>query len=144
MEDFNLILIIHSALTYIMVGVIWFVQIVHYPLYKKIKEGFAEYEKQHMRRSAFLIGPVMTVEAATSLFLIGLAQEPILARLAALNIIFLTISWITTLLFQVAQHQKLALRFSSHVHNMLLGTNWIRVTLWTLRGIILGVMLSMI
>ena len=118
-----------------MVGVIWFVQIVHYPLYKNIKEGFQGYERMHLRRTALLL------EMVTALFLVGCAPEGIILKLAAYNLVILILIWITTLLFQISQHQKLAIRFSAHQHKLLLLTNWIRVVLWTLRGLLVAVII---
>lgn len=135
--EYQVVLSIQTALTFMMVGVMWFMQIVHYPLYKKIKEGFGDYERTYLRRSSLLLAPLMLGEAVTALLLIGLTKSSVTTRLAALNLIFLTIIWIATLLFQVVQQQKLAVRFSAHIHHALLGTNWIRVTLWSLRGLIL-------
>lgn len=57
--------IIQLAVTWILVGIMWFSQIVHYPLYRKIKEGFVDYERGHIERSAFLFSMLMVIEAVT-------------------------------------------------------------------------------
>ena len=41
--------IVQLVVTWMLVGIVWFSQVVHYPLYKKIKEGFVEYERSHIR-----------------------------------------------------------------------------------------------
>jgi len=140
-EDFALLLLIHSFATWVMVGVIWFVQIVHYPLYKKIKEGFSSYERMHLCRTSYLLGPILLAEMVTALFLVGYAPAGSMVELAAYNLVLLILIWIVTLLFQISQHQKLAIRFSLHQHKLLLLTNWIRVVLWTIRGLIVATML---
>lgn len=139
--DFLQLLLTHSFATWVMVGVIWFVQIVHYPLYKNIKEGFQGYERMHLRRTALLLTPILILEIVTAIFLVGCAPEGIILKLAAYNLVILILIWITTLLFQISQHQKLAIRFSAHQHRLLLLTNWIRVVLWTLRGLLVAVII---
>ncbi|MDX8431756.1 MAG: hypothetical protein SNF33_08165 [Candidatus Algichlamydia australiensis] len=140
-SDFQLLLLVHSFATWAMVGVIWFVQVVHYPLYKKIKEGFQSYERMHLKRTSLLLSPILIIEMVTAFFLIGIAPSGLILQLAAYNLILLILIWITTLLFQISQHQKLAIRFSTHQHKLLLLTNWIRVILWTVRGLIVAAML---
>jgi hypothetical protein len=42
------ILFVHLAATLFMVGVIWLMQVVHYPLFARIgQEGFALYSRAH-------------------------------------------------------------------------------------------------
>ena len=117
-----------------MVGILWFTQLVHYPLYVKIKEGFVEYERSHVKRTAFLIGPIMLAEAMTAVWLISLVPEGTLLRLAATNLIVLILIWLSTFLFQTVQHQKLSIRFSKRILAGLITSNWIRTFLWTVKG----------
>ena len=49
--------------TVFMVGLIWFVQIVHYPLYANVgREQFPEYEALHNRLTTWVVGPAMLLE----------------------------------------------------------------------------------
>ncbi len=131
------ILLIHSALTWFMVGIIWFTQVVHYPLYRKVKDGFASYERSYLRRTIWLMGPVMILEVLTALFLIGLSPTALFTKLAAINFVLLIIIWLSTCIFQVQQHQKLSVHYSKKIHHLLLSTNWIRTVLWSARGLLL-------
>ena len=48
-----------------MVGIIWLVQIVHYPLFSRVgAAGFAIYSGAHSRLTGLVVGPPMLVEAA--------------------------------------------------------------------------------
>ncbi|HPE84768.1 MAG TPA: hypothetical protein PLO43_01135 [Chlamydiales bacterium] len=143
MDKFALSLLVHTAATWVMVGIMWFVQTVHYPLYRKIHEGFVSYERCHLRRAAWLMGPVMIVEVITALFLIGLSPSAVLTKLASINFVLLILIWVSTCLFQVQQHQMLSIRFSRKIHHNLLNTNWVRTALWTARGILVLVMLGL-
>jgi hypothetical protein len=54
-----------------MLGLIWFVQIVHYPLFSSVGEReFAGYEIQHSRLTAFVVGPPMLIEALSAIALV--------------------------------------------------------------------------
>jgi len=58
--------------TYGMVAVIVFVQLVHYPLFAQVgADGFARYEALHTQRISWIVVPLMLVEAATALLLLG-------------------------------------------------------------------------
>ena len=129
--------LVQLVATWMLVGIIWFTQVIHYPLYRKIKEGFVEYERAHLRRAAVLIGPLMLIEALSAIVLMGAATEGTLTKLAGANLILLILIWLSTFLFQVAQHQKLSVRFSNKILSLLIHSNWIRTILWTTKGIIM-------
>ncbi len=124
-----------------MVGIIWFVQIVHYPLFSLIKEGFTAYEKMHMRRTSYVVGPIMLIEMVSAIFLVGQLESAFLSRLASLNLVILVLIWLSTLLFQVFQHQKLSVRFTHQAHNRLVHSNWLRTIFWTIKSAVLCWML---
>ena len=55
----------HVAATLVMVGVIWFVQIVHYPLFSQVSEAaFNLYEAQHTRLTTYVVAPAMLKPAS--------------------------------------------------------------------------------
>ena len=46
-----------------MVGIVWFVQMVHLPLFAKVHwEGFALYSETHSRLASYVVGPPMLIE----------------------------------------------------------------------------------
>lgn len=128
------------VITWILAGIMWFAQVVHYPLYKKIKEGFVEYERAHIRRAAFLLAPLMLFEIISAILLIGVVPEGMMTRFASINLILLMVIWLSTFLFQVTQHQKLSVRFSKKIIQGLIHSNWIRTLLWTAKGIVMILM----
>ncbi|MGE0197840.1 MAG: hypothetical protein AB7N99_03775 [Simkaniaceae bacterium] len=132
--------LIQLLVTWVMAGMMWFAQVVHYPLYKKIKEGFVEYERSHIKRAALLIGPLMLVEAITAIILLGMTPSGRLSSLALANLILLALIWIFTFLFQVTQHQKLSVQFSQKSLQGLITSNWIRTLLWTVKGCVMATM----
>ncbi len=64
-------LLVNLAATLFMVGVIWFVQIVHYPLFARVGAGgFPAYSERHSRLTGLVVGPLMLAEAATAAALV--------------------------------------------------------------------------
>ncbi|NIP85737.1 MAG: hypothetical protein GTO03_09310, partial [Planctomycetales bacterium] len=61
------LLLIQLATTLMMAGLIWFVQIVHYPLFAAVGEGeFPAFERKHQRLTTCVVAPLMLAELATA------------------------------------------------------------------------------
>lgn len=57
----------HLLATTAMVGLIWFVQVMHYPLSAAVgSDGFVRYERLHQRRTSLAVGPLMAVQLVSS------------------------------------------------------------------------------
>ncbi len=127
------LLIVHAAMTLFMLGVIWFVQIVHYPLFHRVGEaGFAEYERQHTQRTGYVLALPMLVELATA---VALAWR-LGGGLAWCGLVLLMGIWLSTWLWQVPAHRRLELGFDAATHRRLVRTNWVRTIAWSARGIL--------
>ena len=134
---------INIASTWFMVGLIWFVQIVHYPLFGYV--GSKEFETFHENHKILItpvVGIVMIVELVTAGILILQVPMRIPNWTAIVGIILLGIIWISTLFLQIPYHNKLSSKFDENVLMILVNTNWIRTICWSLRGIILLIMLD--
>ncbi len=117
-----------------MVGLIWFVQIVHYPLMSGVgPDGYTDYQIRHQRRTTWVVGPPMLVEALTSVLLIWYPPIPNTALLL-LGVAMLFVIWVSTALLSVPCHTRLEKGFDVKAHRQLVWTNWIRTIFWTLRG----------
>jgi len=136
MENLVIVTLVQFLVTWALVGISWYSQIIHYPLYKKIKEGFVEYERSHIRRTAFFLAPLMLIEVISAVILVGLSQGE-LTTFAITNLILLIFIWLATFLFQVTQHQKLSVRFSKKILSNLIVSNWVRTLIWTAKGIVM-------
>jgi hypothetical protein len=56
-----------------MTGLIWFVQVVHYPLFARVGgDGYREYQIEHMRRTGWVVGPAMLAELGSGVALVWL------------------------------------------------------------------------
>lgn len=132
-----LLLLLHAAGTLYMTGLIWFVQLVHYPLFSSVgKESFVAYEARHTFWTSFAVGPPMLLELATGLAL--LVVRPSFLPTAALvaGLVLLGVVWGTTFLLSVPQHEVLSRGFDGRAHAILVGTNWLRTVGWSLRAVL--------
>lgn len=126
-----------------MTGLIWLIQIVHYPLFKKVGEAaYAEYQLEHMRKITWLVLPVMSLELIFGVLLVigwlnSGSQLSGSLWIIPLNIVGLFAIWLSTLVFQVPIHASLVKNFSSAKLQRLINTNWLRTILWSLRSFLL-------
>ena len=125
--------LLHLASTLLMTGLIWFVQIVHYPLFAKVGGDFAAYQQAHMRLTTYVVGPWMLLEAATAVALL-VAPGPLGRSLAGWNLALLAGIWLSTALLQVPEHEKLLAGFAAGPHTALVRSNWLRTALWSVRS----------
>jgi len=63
------VLIGHAAATWALVGLIWIVHFVHYPMLARAGAGFRGMHTFHLDRMGFVVGPLMLAELATALLL---------------------------------------------------------------------------
>lgn len=125
----------HVAVTLFMTGLIWFVQIVHYPLFAMVKgQFFSLYHTTHTQLTTWVVGVPMLAEAATALFLIARRPPGVSFVLPALGLIALATIWASTWLLQVPQHDLLSAGFDGEAHSFLVDSNWIRTCGWTFRS----------
>ncbi|AUN97355.1 hypothetical protein C0V70_04360 [Bacteriovorax stolpii] len=127
---------IHLATSWFMTGLIWLIQIVHYPLFTKVcEERFKEYHSFHTRNITFIVAPVMLVELASFLGLIFLKNSESL-NLVFIGFLFFVI-WATTIFLSVPAHERLSAGLDHKACKQLVISNWLRVGAWSLKSIYL-------
>ena len=132
MELNTLLPVAHAAATLFMTGVIWFVQVVHYPLFGRVGAAeFRAYEREHARRTGWVVGPAMVVELLLALALAARGGVLAWAGLALLGVI-----WASTAFVQVPLHRRLERGADTAARRRLVRTNWIRTAAWTARAVI--------
>lgn len=123
--------------TIYLVGLIWCIQIVHYPLMNRIEsQGFAEFHRQHSLRIGSIVIVPMVIELITSFGLVALDSKGIMPALPVIGLALTAVIWISTFAIQVPLHRKLATGFDVHAHRILVRSNWIRTAAWTMRAAI--------
>ena len=125
-------LILHLIATSVMVGVIWVIQLVHYPSFHFVElKQYTTFQRFHMARISYVVIPAMLTELFTLiLIVIPMDQIDNLVLASAILLIFI---WLMTAVFFSGVHQKLTLGYDQTVVDKLVKLNWGRTLLWTLR-----------
>ena len=131
-------LIIHLIATSVMVGVIWIIQLVHYPSFHFIElKQYTTFQRFHMSRISYMVIPAMLTELFTLiLIVISMDQIDTLVLASAILLIFI---WLMTAVFFSGVHQKLTLGYDQTVVDKLVKLNWGRTLLWTLRLLLISI-----
>jgi len=138
-----LVLVLHFAATFYMLGLVWFVQRVHYPLFAGVgSQQFPAYARAHVSRTNPVVGPPMLIETVTALALLALPVPKVPHPLPWLGLGLLVVIWLSTWRLQVPRHRDLAAAFDDVAHRRLVATNWIRTSAWSLRGLLVSWMVS--
>ena len=137
-------LVLHAVATWFMVGLIWTIQSVHYPLFAKVGErAFPAYEAEHASRMASLLAIPAGIEVVTGAGLIWFRPEDVGLPLVLVSGALLAMIWILTLLMQLPEHRRLQDGKDPLSIARLVRTNWARTGLWTARGVMVAVMLAL-
>jgi len=120
------------AATLYMTGLIWFVQVVHYPLFQRVgADQFLAYEQAHTRLTTYVVAPVMLLELATAVLLLWVQPK---YWLWWVNLGGIGLLWASTFFIQVPLHTALSQAPDLAAMQRLATSNWIRTALWTLRA----------
>jgi len=120
-----------------LVGLVWMVQRVHYPLFAQVGPSrFAAYERAHVDRITPVVAPAMLIEAGSALALVWFPVAGVPTLLAWLGLVLVLLIWGATFALQVPRHANLRSGFDATAHRRLVGSNWIRTVLWSLRGVV--------
>ena len=135
----NLILCLNLLSTWYMVGLIWLVQCVHYPLFAKVSaENYVQYQQLHERYITPVVGVPMIIEIVTAILLLNYLPKGVSQVWVWAALVLLIIAWLSTAFVQVPCHAKLNIAFDADAHRRLVNTNWIRTIGWTLRGLLVA------
>jgi hypothetical protein len=131
-------LLLQAFATFAMTGLIWFVQVVHYPLFRSVgAPGYAAYQAEHMRLATLVVGPLMLLEAATALWLVLDRPAFVSPAQAWAGLALLAVAWLATVFLSVPRHEALRHGFDASAHAALVATNWIRTAAWSARSVLL-------
>ena len=135
----KLIFISNLIATIFMTGVIWIVQVVHYPLFAKVgPDLFRAYHADHNVLITYIVLPAMLIEAGTAALMLINRPDTISTAEAWIGLILVIVAWGTTFFLSVPQHSRLAPGFDPEAHRLLVQTNWIRTAAWSLRSLLIG------
>ena len=132
---FDDLLMIHIISTSIMVGVIWVMQLVHYPSFKYVKESdYIIFQKYHMSNISYIVFPVMFTELITALIILFFGEKSLFF---VLSLICLFLIWVITGVLFTKYHSILKEGKDLMIIEKMIKANWIRALLWTMRLIMI-------
>lgn len=137
----EVILLANCIATATMVGVIWFVQWVHYPLLVTTAvdnsvDVAIRVAKQHQRRTGQVLALPMAIEGFSTLGLLISRPDAVGFVLPWFGAVLLAVALGSTVLLSVPLHAKLATNPTADVARRLVVTNWPRTIAWSARGVI--------
>ncbi len=113
-------------------GLIWFVQIVHYPLFAEV--GAADFPRYHERHSTLttrVVALPMLLDLGLSGLLIWRHPPGFAAPWTWLGFALTLITWACTFGLAVPLHRRLGAGHDGAVIARLVATNWPRTVAWT-------------
>ena len=137
-----ILLILNAAATWFMTGLIWFVQIVHYPLFDSVGvQGFQSYAEKHRQLTSLVVAMPMITEIFSA-FLLAILWKRSDSWLLWLCFAMVVGIWISTACCSIPCHAKLCgIGYSASTHHWLVLSNWLRTALWTTRSIVLALVI---
>jgi hypothetical protein len=129
-------LISHVAVTWMLVGLIWVMQVLVYPQFRKVgEEGFVAYHFAHCWRVGLIITPLLAIEAFTAACLLYQGhREPAFE----ISVMLIPVIWLLTATVYAPLHTRLMMGRDPQILRRLIATNWLRTLAWTARGILVA------
>ena len=136
-------LVISTSATWAMVGLIWTMQLVHYPMLAAYSASApATAAADHQRRISWVVGPLMAAEGITALILLVDRPDTMPLWSAWVAAAWLGVALGSTVLVQVPLHARLAREHDEPTARRLVMSNWVRTVAWTVRGLVLASVLA--
>lgn len=127
-------LVANLAGTSLMVGFIWTIQLLTYPMMKAVPpEGFVAFELMHRNRVTAVLAVLAPTEIVAAAGVAAFVDE-VPSWLSIGSGALLVAIWVSTLLYYAPLHMQLSTGFDPAVHRRLVRTNWVRTAAWTVRG----------
>ena len=139
--------LIHLIATTVMTGVIWFTQIVHYPLFARIPASVSSaHAVENQSRTSYVVGAPMLVEGLCAIALFIDPPGDSSRLLPFIGGALLAIVLVSTIALQVPRHAELATDLTQseidRTVQRLVKSNWIRTIGWSARTVIAAVLVS--
>lgn len=134
------ILVTNTAVTWFMCGVIWFVQLVHYPMFARYDpRHFRPAMLEHQRGTSRVVVAPMLVELLTTIALLVVRPAVVPGWMPWAGVVLVGVWGFSTALVQIPLHNRLAERgFDAAAHRRLVRSNWVRTAAWTARAVLCG------
>ena len=135
----RLLLLLNFAAAAYLTGLIWTVQVVHYPSFGLVPQGaWAAFHAAHSRRMGQMVLVPMVVELGLALWLAGAGRAALPSGAGWWSLALVLLIWAATFFISVPFHNRLAQGYDYIAIDGLIRTNWLRTLAWTARTGLLG------
>ncbi|MDH3225562.1 MAG: hypothetical protein OEM67_00510 [Thermoleophilia bacterium] len=136
------VILANLAAAFFMAGMIWTIQIVHYPLLREVgADAFPVYESEHQGRIAALIAAPWAIEILAAITLVVWRPEEVTAYLTWAGLLIALALPALTLFVFAPIHRELSDGFITQAYQRLVSLNWIRTALWSAHAIVAAAIL---
>ncbi len=136
--EFDKLAIIHLGVTGFMVGLMWTIHVVHYPLFALVNEPYRPFQEAHMSRITGLLALPWALEVLTAVGLLIAASAGQQRTLAIVGLVLVGIVLAVTALGAAPIHGQLVDEFDPDLHRRLLQVDLARTLVWSGRLIVAG------
>lgn len=140
------LLALQLVVTAMLTGIIWFVQLVHYPLLGQLGEGTAGYMQRHMTLATWVIGPLIGAETLFAALVLAqhwqrsaYIEYSIASPMVGFGLVLLIL--VSTKYLQRPCYKVLCRGPHPQTLRRLIATNWIRTVAWSVRSLLCAAML---
>ena len=139
----RLLLLLNFAAVAYLTGLIWTVQVVHYPSFGLVpKAAWAAFHAAHTRRMGYVVLAPMVVELGLAAWLAWVGRGVLPQGTGWWSLGLVVFVWAVTFLISVPFHNRLAQGYDYIAIDGLVRTNWLRTLTWTARAALLGWLLA--
>lgn len=131
--SFKTTAVVHLVATGFMVGLIWTIHVVHYPLFSLVNEPYQPYQEAHMSRITALLVVPWGLEAISAAALVATAMSGTDRTLALAGLGLFALVVLVTGLGAAPIHGQLVDSYDAGLHQRLMRVDLVRAVLWTVR-----------
>jgi hypothetical protein len=127
------LLLANAAVACALTGLIWTIQVVHYPLFAHVGEAeWVAYEREHQRRITCVVAPLMLANVALAVAVVVDAAT----ALRWVNLALAAAVFAATALVYSPLHGRLSTTHDRAGIDRLVALNWWRTAAWTAQAVV--------
>lgn len=145
MSTADWLLLVNLICTGYMTGVIWLVQLVHYPMFLAYDRAeFSRIMREHQSRTFRVVFLPMLIELITAYLLLFISPVGVDYTLMILSAVLATWWAAATAHWQIPLHEKLEQSgYDAAIIAQLVRSNWLRTAIWTVRLLLMATIVTL-
>ena len=125
--------LIHLATSWALFGLIWTIQLSHYPSFRFISENdFSTFHQHHTASITMIVMPLMLLELG---MISWQAYQTSWNWIWVIPLLLVVGIWASTFFIQIPLHGKLENEKNLEIIHQLVKSNWVRTIFWSIKAI---------